>query len=88
MRTAQISLPEIGLIAGTRALLGAGLGLLLADRLSDSQRRAVGLTLLLVGLATTVPLGLEIRSHLVSSSEPKSAKKNAEAAARLAEMHA
>jgi hypothetical protein len=33
MREASITLPELGLIAGTRAALGAGLGLLLADRL-------------------------------------------------------
>src|SRR5205814_2884015 len=60
MRETRITLPELGLIAGTRAALGAGLGLLLADRLSEDQRQAVGWTLLLVGLASTVPLALEV----------------------------
>ena len=56
MNRTPLSLPEIGLIAGTRAMFGAGLGLLLADRLSNEQRRAVGWTLLAVGTITTVPL--------------------------------
>src|SRR5436853_103750 len=48
MRPRMVTLPELGLIAGTRALLGAGVGLLLADRLDPGQRRAVGWTLLAV----------------------------------------
>ena len=60
MRETRVTLPELALIAGTRALLGAGVGLLLADRLPDSQRKAVGWTLLLVGALTTVPLALEV----------------------------
>ena len=47
-------------IAGTRVALGAGIGLLLADRLNDDQRRAVGWTLLAVGALTTVPLAAEV----------------------------
>jgi hypothetical protein len=53
-------MPELGLIAGTRAALGAGAGLLLADRLSDEQRRAVGWTLFAVGLISTIPLVAEV----------------------------
>jgi hypothetical protein len=60
MRGTRITFPELALIAGTRALLGAGLGLLLADRLSEDQRKAVGWTLLLVGAVTTIPLALEV----------------------------
>jgi uncharacterized membrane protein YfcA len=60
MRERGITLPELGLIAGTRVALGAGLGLLLASRLDPDQRRAVGLTLLLVGVVSTVPLAMEV----------------------------
>ncbi len=60
MRQAQITLPELILVAGTRAALGAGLGLLLADRLRPEARRAAGWTLLLVGAVTTVPLAFEV----------------------------
>jgi len=66
MRETQITLPELGLIAGTRAALGAGLGLLLSDRLTETQRRAVGWTLFIVGAFTTIPLAFEVfgRDHV------------------------
>jgi len=60
MRETRISLPELALVAGTRAALGAGLGLLLADRLSHEQRRAAGWALFLIGALTTVPLAFEV----------------------------
>jgi hypothetical protein len=63
MRETRITLPELGLVAGTRAALGAGIGLLLADRLSPEQRRAVGWTLVVVGALSTVPLAFEILGH-------------------------
>ncbi len=59
MRELQFTLPELAVFAGTRAILGAGLGLLLADRLPEGQRKAVGWTLFLVGVVITVPLALE-----------------------------
>ena len=39
-------------------MLGAGIGLLLADRLSDQQRKSVGWTLVAIGALTTIPLGM------------------------------
>ena len=56
MRERPLTIPEIALIGGTRVALGAGLALLLADRLNVEQRRAVGWTLFLVGAVTTIPL--------------------------------
>ncbi len=60
MREARLTLPEISLIAGTRVALGAGAGLLLADKLGGEKRRAVGWTLLLVGIVTTLPLAINV----------------------------
>jgi len=65
MMKAEISLPELGLIAITRAMLGAGIALLLADRMDSSQRKAVGLTLTAVGVLTTVPLVVDVFGHRV-----------------------
>ena len=48
------------MIAGTRAMLGAGVALLLSERLSAENRRAIGWTLLAVGVLTTIPLGLQV----------------------------
>ena len=60
MRERNLTIPEIILIGGTRAALGAGLALLLSDRLNRDQRRAVGLTLFLVGAITTIPIAANI----------------------------
>jgi hypothetical protein len=60
MKEHTISLPELALIGGTRGILGMGLGLLLADRLNDEQRRAVGWALFLVGALSTIPLAIEV----------------------------
>lgn len=60
MNRTPLSIPEIGIIAGTRAALGAGAALLLADRLSNEQRRAIGWTLFAVGAITTVPILVQL----------------------------
>jgi len=60
MITTELRLPELGLVAGTRGLLGAGIGLLIAGRLTDSQRRDIGWTLVAVGVLTTLPLALMV----------------------------
>ena len=68
MRDLSMTLPELALLVGTRAALGVGLGLLLADRLPESQRKAVGWTLLLVGAVTTVPLAFEVLGKVHAST--------------------
>ena len=56
MKKTYLSMPELALIAGTRAALGAGAALIFGDRLARDQKKAVGWTLFLVGIVTTVPL--------------------------------
>jgi hypothetical protein len=74
LKTRTVTLPELGMIAGTRAALGAGVALLFGDRLAPAQRRAVGWTLLAVGAFTTIPLvaglisrGRDASGHLEGS---------------------
>ena len=55
-----LTIPELILIAGTRVALGAGVGLLISDRLNSDQRRAAGLALALVGGLTTIPLAFGV----------------------------
>jgi hypothetical protein len=70
-RKTEVSLPEMGMFAATRVFVGAGLALLLGDRLSRDQQKAVGWTLFLIGALSTVPLGMEIfGGHRSSFSEP------------------
>jgi hypothetical protein len=73
MRELHLPLPELGLIAGTRAALGFGLGLLLADRMSDEQRKAVGWSLLLVGILTTFPLAADVLGHRLPAAQSREA---------------
>jgi hypothetical protein len=56
----QLNRYDLIMLVGTRAMLGAGIGLLVSGRLSNETRRAVGRTLLAIGAATTVPLAMRI----------------------------
>jgi hypothetical protein len=60
MTERTLTIAEIILIAGTRVVLGAGIGLLLAGRLNKDQCKAAGLALTLVGGLTTIPLALGV----------------------------
>jgi hypothetical protein len=60
LKTSELTLPEVGLIAATRAMLGAGIGLLLADKVNEDQRKAVGWTLFVMGAISTIPLALDV----------------------------
>lgn len=60
MLTTQLPLPELALLAGTRGLLGAGLGLLLAERVHTDQRGAIGWTLIAIWIVTTIPSALMV----------------------------
>jgi EamA domain-containing membrane protein RarD len=63
MITTELRLPELGLVAGTRGLLGAGIGLLLADKMSCERRKSIGWTLVAVGVLTTIPLAMMVFGH-------------------------
>lgn len=56
MKTFEFTFPEIASMAATRVMLGAGAGLLLAGKLNDDRRKAVGWTLFLIGALSTIPL--------------------------------
>jgi hypothetical protein len=60
MKTVTLTFPELLLLVGTRALLGAGIALLVSKRLSDPQRVTAGLVLTGVGILTTIPLACEV----------------------------
>src|SRR5437667_11824398 len=80
MMETQITLPELALVAGTRAALGFGLGMLLADRFSSEQRRAIGWTLVAVGAVTTIPLVLEVFGHRTTPANGKGSAELTESA--------
>ena len=60
-QVSRITLPLpllLGIVA-TRAALGVGIGLLLADKLKD-QRRTIGTVLVTIGALTTMPAAMAV----------------------------
>jgi hypothetical protein len=73
LKERTLTLPEIGLIAGTRVALGVGIGLLLAERLSRDTRRGAGCSLLAFGAITTIPLVIGVLTNHNGNCAPESA---------------
>jgi hypothetical protein len=68
-RSVSLKIPEIGLIASTRVVLGVGIGLILSDKLSRDHRKRAGWTLLAIGAATTVPIIMNVFRKAKCSDE-------------------
>jgi hypothetical protein len=64
MKSITLPMPVFGLVVGTRAVLGVGIGLLIADRLPRDKRKTAGAVLVTIGALTTVPALLAIRQSL------------------------
>jgi len=60
LKRTELTIPELALLAGTRGMLGAGIGLLLSGKLGSEQRRAAGWALVAVGALTTIPLVMTV----------------------------
>lgn len=56
----SVTVPEIALIAATRGAIGFGAGLLLANKFKREQRKMLGWTLFISGLASTIPIAMRI----------------------------
>ena len=73
MRKTSLPLPVIALIGATRGMLGAGIGLLLADRIEPQRRMRLGRILFAIGAVSTIPLAATVlkarRASLRSQSE-------------------
>jgi H+/gluconate symporter-like permease len=63
MKKSALTIPEIGLIAGTRLICGAGIALLLADKMTEKNRKKFGWTMFLVGAISTIPLAIDVFSN-------------------------
>jgi hypothetical protein len=55
-----LTVPEIAIIAVTRGAMGFGAGLLLADKLKGAKRKALGWSLFISGLASTIPIAMHV----------------------------
>ena len=69
MKKVNLPLPELAIIAATRAILGAGLGLLVGDKLPNETRKKIGWTLFAIGALSTIPLGFDVRGRAHSGHD-------------------
>ena len=60
MKTYAVTVPEIAIVAATRGVAGAGVGLLVAGVLRPDTRRTLGWTLLTIGALTTIPIAMAL----------------------------
>jgi len=59
-KTRSLTIPELMLIAATRGAIGFGAGLLLANKFRRGQRKTLGWSLFLSGLASTIPIAMHV----------------------------
>jgi hypothetical protein len=59
-RPRNIALSELAMIAVTRGAIGFGAGLLLADKFKREWRKALGWSLFLTGVASTIPIAMHV----------------------------
>jgi hypothetical protein len=64
MKTIDMPLHEVAVIAATRALAGAGIGLLASGMLNEEQRKTAGWLLLGIGALSTIPLAISMVHRL------------------------
>jgi len=58
--TKKVTVPQLVFIAATRGMIGFGAGLLLSDKFRSERRRILGWSLLLSGLASTIPIAMKV----------------------------
>jgi hypothetical protein len=60
MRKTSLAIPIVALIGATRGMLGAGIALLIADRMNAERRTKVGRILFAIGALSTIPLATAV----------------------------
>jgi hypothetical protein len=81
MKTYAVTVPEIAIVAATRGVAGAGVGLLVADFLRPDTRRTLGWALLTIGALTTIPIAMTLfgKREIKRPSSAKTEARHSEA---------
>ena len=66
MKRLTLELPMFGFIVATRAALAFGVGLLVSGRIPAAKRRTIGIVLVTIGAAATVPAIATLRRQLTA----------------------
>jgi len=78
MREYRVTLPELGLLAATRGMIGFGAGLLISKQLGSRRRKRVGWTLLVAGVLSTIPIAALLLRGRVEAPRCVEARRRAE----------
>jgi hypothetical protein len=72
MKETKIKLPELAILAATRAMAGLGIGFLLSEFIGKKRRHLVGWPLFAVGALSTIPLAIELFKKSDDADKPMS----------------
>ena len=64
--TVALSLPSAGLLTISQTAIGCGIGILLADKISENKRNTAAVAMLLLAIATTAPAIVGVVADLIN----------------------
>jgi hypothetical protein len=69
--TVALSLPSAALLAISQTAIGCGIGILLADKISENKRTAAAVAMLFLAIATTTPALVGVVADLINGPRSK-----------------
>ena len=66
-----LSLPSAALLTISQTAIGCGIGILLADRISENKRNTAAVAMLLLAIATTAPALVGVVADLINGPQSK-----------------
>lgn len=69
--TVALSLPSAALLTISQTAIGCGIGILLADKISEKKRNIAAVAMLLLAIATTAPALVGVVADLINGPQSK-----------------
>jgi ABC-type molybdate transport system permease subunit len=69
--TVALSLPSAALLTIAQTAIGCGIGILLADKISENKRNTAAVAMLLLAIATTAPALVGVVADLINGPRTK-----------------
>ena len=69
--TVALSLPSAALLAISQTAIGCGIGILLADKISENKRTTAAVAMLFLAIATTTPALVGVVADLINGPQSK-----------------
>ena len=69
--TVALSLPSAALLTISQTAIGCGIGILLADKISENKRNTAAVAMLLLAIVTTTPALVGVVADLINGPQSK-----------------